>query len=172
MCCFTGRSLRKYLTHAEWMFLTEETRLPCLSLCPAVPSTVQALALAPVMHQAPAPVPVKVRTHVRPVIITPIYVKPVLPARDRGTSQVIVQAQGLVTARAKALDHAQALNKEPLFPHYQMVCSLKGHLWHRSQMLLTPLPQAFLLFLTSWVPCLYILQECCWCATAARLINS
>lgn len=148
--------------------------------CPAVRCPAQAQVLAPATDPDPVPAPVHARVLacVKPQTLTQAYVKPSVLVRDQATSRASVKGPGHVMAKVldlvlvQAQDHAQALTKDPPFPHCLTVCSLKGRHSHLSLMLLTPPPQAFLPSLTSSVLCRSIQQECCWSATAAWPISS
>lgn len=142
----------------------EGTPVPCPIPSPVAPWPARAPAPVPATDQAPAPVHARVLAPVKHLTSTPAYVKPIVPAMDQATFQASVTAQ--------VQDRAQVLTKDPPFPHCLTVFSLKDHRLHLSLMLLTPLPQAFLLSLTSWALCRCIPPGCCWCATAAWLISS
>lgn len=165
-----------FSTPPGWMSAVRGTRVPCPSRSPAAPCRARAQALAPVTDQAPAPVHVRALTHVKHLTPTPTYVKPIVPARDQATSPASVKAPDHVMARApghaQAPDPARAPTKGPPSLHCLTVSSLKGHHSRLSLMLLTPLPQAFLLSQTSSAQCLCIPPACCWCATAAWPISS
>lgn len=160
------RSSKMFSTQPGWMLQVEGTPVPCPSPSLTAPCPAQAPALAPATDQDPVPVHVRVLAHVKH--LTPTYVTPVVPAMDPATSQTSVKAPDHVTAQ----DHVQALTKDRPFPHCLTVSFLKAQHSHLSLMLLTPLPQAFLPFLTSWALCRCILPGCCWCATAAWPISS